>query len=238
MAVKFSLEERPGGPNVSGLERGLWMLPDGSHVGDLDMWVQAWANAGYAYCLNGGVGSTVITFAGAYDADAPDAFVHVPYGVVILPTYIEVIFEAVGTESTMEIIALASPSGDLTVTGTAATPRNMRMGGPTSACTAAVAVDAAGLIDPNVVGAIEFWKYQRPLTDTVATTENDRLPLVFPWSYKTHGIAPLIDGSGTTGTGDARGASLAVYAASQAGTGFITLHWLEWPAEIARVLFG
>ena len=236
MSAKFELEGVAVSlPSVKKGERGLWMLPDGSHVGSLDMFVQAWVNAGYGYCLNGGTGSTVITFAGVYDADAPDAFIHVPNGVVIMPTYIEVIFEAVGTESTMEIIALASPSGDSTATGTAAVARNMRMGGGISQTVAAVAVDAAGITDPNVTGAIEFWKFQRPLTDTVATTENDRIALVFNWSFKTHGAAPLIDGSGSTGGG---GSSLAVYAASQAGTGFITVHFLEWPAEIARVLFG
>lgn len=181
---------------------------------------------GRMFVANGGIGSTVITFAGAYDADAPDFYLYVPNGTTIIPVRIEVIYEAVGTESTMEIIALASDTGDSSATGTSRTIYNMRLDQPrNSACTCTVAIDAAGITDPNANNYFEFWKYQRPLTDTVATGENDRNPLVFEWSAITDGPAPVIAGHAT------RGSALAVYAASQAGTGFITVEWIELPTE-------
>jgi hypothetical protein len=177
---------------------------------------------GRVFAANGGEASTVITFAGVYDADAPDFHLHVPLGTTVIPLRIEVIYEAVGTETTMEIIALASTTGDASVTGTAVTVKPMRIDGPnTSACTATVAVDAAGCTSPYAGTYVEFWKYQRPLTDTVASGENDRLPLVFEWSAAKN-VPPVIVGSTV-------GSCLAVYAASQAGTGFITVTWAEIP---------
>uniref|UniRef100_A0A6M3K4E1 Uncharacterized protein n=1 Tax=viral metagenome TaxID=1070528 RepID=A0A6M3K4E1_9ZZZZ len=206
--------------DVSGMTGSLWAGRDGALV--TQNWLTAKTLEGKVFGVNGGAGSTVITFAGAYDADAPDLHIHIPYGTTIIPVYLEVIFEAVGTEATMEIIALASSTGDSSVTGTASTIRNMRIGGGASGCTATAAVDAAGCTDPNAGSYLEFWKYQRPLTDTVATTENDRLPLVFTWSALTN-PTPIIVGSST-------GSALAVYAASQAGTGFITAIWVEEPS--------
>ena len=184
-----------------------------------------WLTDGHGFIVNGGIGSTVITFAGAYDADAPDFFLHVPASTCVIPARIEVIFEAVGTESTMEIIGLASNTGDSTATGTAATIKSLRTDASTSSlCTATVAIDAAGITDPNAGNFFEFWKFQRPLTDTVATGENDRNPLVFTWTAFTDGPPPII----------ANGGSLSVYAASQAGTGFITVTWAEVPSASMR----
>ena len=208
-----------------GQDRGVRINRRGEVV-DLNFIQQSVAD-GRVFAANGGRGSTVITFAGAYDADAPDFFIHVPTGITIIPVRIEVIYEAVGTESTMEIIALASSTGDETATGTAvsqANIMNLRTDRPfVSACTVTVAIDAAGITDPNAGNYIEFWKFQRPLTDTVATTENDRNPLVFTWSALSDGPAPVI-------VAGASGASLSVYAASQAGTGFITVTWIELPS--------
>lgn len=217
-----------------------WYLPDGSQVNDLDLWVNAWIWAGYGYNFQFGLASTPITFAGAYDADAPDAFIHVPLGIALIPTHIEVTFEAVGTESTMEIMALASPEGDSSATGTAATVSNKKVGAANnSGVTATGAIDAAGITDPNVTGAFTFWRKQRPLTDTVATGENDRHELNWEWGYKNQGPPPLIKGSpaGTLGSA-AAGASLSVYANSQAGTGFIIVEGLVFPSSLADIMFG
>jgi len=100
----------------------------------------------------------------------------------------------------------------------------MKLGAGASACKATAAVDAAGCTDPNAGSYLEFWKFQRPLTDTVASGENDRLPLVFTWSALTS-PAPIIAG------GASAGSALCVYAASQGGTGFITAMWVEEPSE-------
>lgn len=187
--------------------------------------VEYWLSSGRGFIVNGGSGTTPITFAGAYDADAPDCFIHVPTGTGIIPYSIRVVYDAVGTESTMEIIALASEGDDSTATGTAATIQPLRTDAPSSSlCTATVAVDAAGITDPNAGTFYEFWRYARPLTDTVATGENDRWPLVFPWTAYVDGPPPIIQNGG----------SLSVYAASQAGTGFIIVSWVELPSGSLR----
>ena len=185
---------------------------------------------GRGYAANGGTATTPITFAGAYDADAPDLHIHVPNLTSIIPTSIEVLFEAVGTESTMEIIALASNTGDSTATGTAATAKNLHIGSTnTSNCTVTVAVDAAGITDPNAGSFYEFWRNGRPLTDTVATTENDRHELHWRWSVWNDGPLVAIDGAALAGS------ALAVYCASQAGTGFIVVSWVEVPTTWVSV---
>lgn len=220
-----------------------WVLPDGSRVQDFNFWVNAWIWAGYGFNFQAGLATTPITFAGAYDADAPDFFAHIPLGIAVIPTKIEVTFEAVGTESTMEIMALASPEADpsATITGGAlATGNNKRVGCATPhGLTVSGGVDAAGITDPNVSGAFTFWRKQRPLTDTVATTENDRNELNWVWNYLNDGPPPLIIGSAAgIGGSAAAGASLSVYASSQAGTGFIIVEALVFPAAIAELLFG
>ncbi|MEA3484019.1 MAG: hypothetical protein U9R65_18935, partial [Pseudomonadota bacterium] len=77
--------------------------------------------------------------------------------------------------------------------------------------------------DPNAGNFIEFWREQRPLADTVATGENDRQTLKFGWSALQH-PAPVIVGTSS-------GSALAVYGTAQAGTGFITVIWVEVPSS-------
>ncbi len=191
--------------------------------------LQQWMTEGSGFIANGGVGSTVITFAGAYDANGPDLHVHVPENTTIIPYHISVTFEAVGTESTMEVIGLASSTGDASVTGTLLTIKPLRTDAPTaSLCSAEAAVDAGGVTDPNAGTFFEFWREMRPLTDTVASTENDRVGLNFTWTAFRDGPPPIIVGTASTG------AALAVYAASQAGTGFITASWAEIPTSRLR----
>lgn len=185
------------------------------------------AMEGRMFTANSGTATTPVTFAGAYDADGPDFYLRVPNGTTVIPVSLQVTFEAVGTESTMEIIGLASNTGDASVTGTALTVYNNRVDAPrASVCTATGSVDAGGVTDPNAGNFIEFWRRQRPLTDTVASGENDRHELNFTWSVLSDGPPPIIVGNNTAG-----GSALAVYAASQAGTGFITATWLELPSS-------
>src|SRR3990167_7653943 len=86
-------------------------------------WFLARSLEGRLFGANSGVGTTPVTFAGAYDADAPDLHVDVPSGTLIVPCYIMVKYEAIGTESELEVIGLASATGG-TATGTALTVRN------------------------------------------------------------------------------------------------------------------
>ena len=218
-------------PNFSGGDGGLQAV-QGDRLGaifTLDE-LRRLQQGGYGYVVNGGVGTTPITFAGAYDADGPDFNLHIPSLTTVIPTGITVLYDAVGTEATMEILALASNTGDSTATGTAATPKNLHIGSAnTSNCTATVAVDAAGVTDPNAGSFFEFWRNGRPLTDTVATTENDRHELRWSWSVWNDGPLVTIDGNASGGS------CLAVYCASQAGTGFIIVSYVEVPTTWVSV---
>lgn len=181
---------------------------------------------GNMFTVNLGSETTPVTFAGAYDADGPDGYIFVPDGTTIVPYHIRVVFEDVGTEAVMEVIALASTIGDSTATvtgGGTATPINMLLGaGKASGVTASYGVDAGGITSPRSGNADhEFWRDGRPLTDTAATGENDRHRLVFTWQAFRDGMPPVIKGTATTG------ACLAIHAASQAGTGFITVQYAE-----------
>ena len=177
---------------------------------------------GRVFTVNSGTGTAPATFAGAYVATTPDVYIYVPLGTTIIPLKIRVLYEAVGTESTMEIVATASVTGDSSAGGTGLTVYPYRLDNPrSSVCTAT----AAGTVtSPNSGTFFDFWRYMRPLTDTVATTENDRHALVFEWSA-LNDIPPYIVGT-TAGTG---GSCLALWAASQAGTGFIEVTWAEIP---------
>ena len=206
-----------------GAEQFARMMRDGSLT--VQNWLLSKVRQGKVFCANGGSATTPATFAGAYDADAPDLYVYVPYGTTITPVYLMVKYEAVGTESEMEVIALASNTGDssATVTGGAAiTIRNMRADNPfASLCTASYGVDAAGITDPNAGNYVEFWRRGHPLKDTSATGENDRNEQVYEWNAGSGLVPPTIVGAAASGS------CLAVYAASQAGTGFITAIWVE-----------
>ena len=136
----------------------------------------------------------------------------------MVPVYIGVKYEAIGTESELEVIGLASATGDSSATGTALTIKAGRVDAIlSSVCTATGAVGAAGITDPHAGVYHEFWRRGHNLADTAATSENER---VFEWNVGSAGFAPIVSGGG----------SLAVYATGQAATGFITLAWVELPA--------
>ena len=188
--------------------------------------LQQFVADGRVFTVNVGTGTAPATLVGAYVATTPDVYVYVPLGTTIIPLKIRVIYEAVGTESTMEIVATASVTGDSSAGGTGLTIYPYRLDNPrSSVCTATV---GGTVTSPNSGTFYDFWRYMRPLTDTVATTENDRHALVFEWSALTD-VAPMVVGT-TAGTG---GSCVAIWAASQAPTGFIEFTWVEIPTTSA-----
>lgn len=188
--------------------------------------IQQFIADGRAFIINAGVATAPQTLVGAYVATTPDVYVYVPLGTTIIPLFIRVMYEAVGTESTMEIVATASVTGDSSAGGTGLTIYPMRLDNPrSSACTATV---GGTVTSPNSGTFFDFWREMRPLTDTVATTENDRHGLVFEWSA-LESPAPFVVGT-TAGTG---GSCVAIWAASQAPTGFIQFAWAEIPSTSA-----
>lgn len=193
-----------------------WGTPDGAmHTDDR---VQGLVAAGRVFTANAGTGTAPITFAGAFDADGPDLVVDVPSGTSIMPLFLSVHYEAVGTTALLETFASASGTLGATSSGTGITPRSMRVGGGggASVCTVTGAVGAAGCTAQS--GAlVEFARSGYQLAEDMAATE-DWASRTFNWAQGNDGPAPLLIGDG----------SIFVHAAAQAGTGFITLTWAEF----------
>lgn len=190
----------------------------GAFISDIS---QLRALNGNVFVANGGTASDPVTFAGAFDADGPDFVIDVPDLTTIVPLSITVNYEAVGTTLLLETFASISPTlaGTTTVTGGAAvTPVNLRTGNSSaSGCTVSVAVDAAGCTAQT--GSIyEFgFRHQFELAEAMAATEPGWPERTWKWSAVQEGVYPVMDGE----------SSLFIHAASQAGTGFITVVYYE-----------
>ena len=170
---------------------------------------------GRVFCASGGSGTSPITFAGAYDADAPDLSIDIPDGTIAIPLFFQVVIETSGA-SMFEIIMMASRTLTAVTAGTAVTPTNMRLDAPVSTVsTVYAAVDAAGCTDPNTAGAVEFFRSGYPTDPDVAGNPT----LEFTWSAKNHGPGPII----------VDGGSFVIYAAGTSGTGFVKAIWAELP---------
>jgi hypothetical protein len=167
---------------------------------------------------NLGTATTPVVSTGAFVATTPDIHILVPSSVVAIPIAVSVKYEAIGTESEMEVVALASSIAAV-ATGTALTVQNLRMDAPiASLCTAFGEATVATGYSGNFA---EFWRRGHNLADTPATTENDRHEHVYHWNIGDAGYAPVVAGGG----------SLAVWAASQAASGFYSIVWIELPAS-------
>lgn len=189
--------------------------------------IQQLVSDGRVFTATMGTGTAPFSFVGAYVATTPDFYLYVPLGYTVIPLSIRLNLEAVGTESQIELVATASVTGDSSAGGSAANVYNMRLDNPrASVCTATT---GGTVTSPNSGNFFDFWRLSKPLTDTVATTENDRLRLMFDYSVLRDGPAPLIVGT-TAGTG---GSCMAVYFCSQAPTGFAQICWAEIPSTSA-----
>jgi hypothetical protein len=175
---------------------------------------------GDIYVANNATATTPATFAGAYDADGPDLVIDVPLNTTIVPLYIHVQYEAVGTTLLLETFASISNSlaGTTTVTGGGTvTPVNIRTGDSgTSSCAVSYSVDAAGCT-AQTGNIYELRMGGFELAEAMAATEPGWPERNWKWSAKQYGVYPIIDGEG----------SLFMHCASQAGTGFITVVYYE-----------
>ncbi len=196
-------------------------LRDGAIVGA--PWLTALALEGRVFGVNIGTGTSPTTFNATYAAAEPDLWVHVPSGTTIIPVYLEVCFEDTGTAQVMDVVAVASATGDSAVTGTALTIRNMRMDAPiSSGCTATAVVTAAGT-SPLSGNHVEFWRPYAGFGEDAFNGSTGWVNAAIHgarWTVNESQVPPIITGAG----------SLAVYASGQAATGFITAVWAELPS--------
>lgn len=184
-------------------------------------WVLARVAEGRVFAANAGTLTAPITFgAGALDSTEYDLFVSVPSGTTIGILELEVHMETFGTDAIMEILGI-SGTGGTTGAGTSITVRNLRTDAPfTTNCTVTAAATATSGV---AITGVEFFREGRARVKTITTFGSTGGPTQqqhFKWNHKDSGYLPIVVGAGQVG----------VYAASQAGTGFIKLIWVEMPS--------
>jgi len=179
---------------------------------------------GRVFSAAGGSGTSPITFgAGTIDTTEPDLMIKVPSGTSIIPVEINLTMEAYGTTAIFEFMAsIGQGSTTALGTDTDVTIYNCNLGNSVaSACSAGAASnnDATYMTD-NVV---EFWRGCEGKAVTVATADDDSTwqPVNFSWKLTDAGYLPICNGEG----------GLTVFAASQAGTGFIQCRFIEIPTN-------
>lgn len=203
-----------------------WMNLRGTRDGAMVSadWLTAMALEGRCYGINTGVDTSPDTFNAAYAAAEPDILVTVPSGTTIIPVFIQVNFEDTGTVDVLDVVAVASSVYDAATTSDALTIYNMRMDAPNSSLCSAVAVVTGSGTTPLTGNFIEFWRGTAGKNadafngNTTPTTE---LVPRTAWNIKDSLVPPVIVGEG----------SLNIYAAGQAGVGFITVIWVEVPSN-------
>ncbi len=184
-------------------------------------WFQAQLQEGRMYCANAGTASSPITFgAGSIDTTEPDLHIAVPSGTTLVLAELRLVMETFGTTAIFEVMA-SYGTGGTAGTDTAVTPTNLRSDAPLSS---AVTVGDASAADATytTTNVVEFWREGAAKAVTVGTADDDSAwpPTSLVWSYKTAGFAPVLIGA----------SQLQVFAAAQAGTGFITAIWAEVPS--------
>jgi hypothetical protein len=176
---------------------------------------------GRVFTANVGTATSPVTFgAGGLDATEFDLHVSVPAGSVIIPLELRVVMEAFGTAAINEILMIAG-GGSTCGAGTAITPvsSNVNMGRSSSCTVTSAATATSGVaITTNVR---ELYRDGSPIAITIATVGQVRVPNVFLWRATDSGILDVVGPS----------QQVAVLAAANAGTGFITLKYVELPVS-------
>jgi hypothetical protein len=186
-----------------------------------DQYLQ-WALEGRVFVANVGTETEAITFNAAHADAEPDLFIHVPSSTSIIPLYVSVGFEDTGTALALDVYAAVSATGDSAVSGTSITAVNARTDAPRSTACTVTSVVTSGGTDINTGNYAEFW---RPLAGfgedafNGSTAPTNWRVAGVEWSAQMH--LPVVVH---------KGGSLAVFAAAQAGIGFITVAWAEFTA--------
>ncbi len=185
-------------------------------------WIAALSLEGRVFTANSGLATTPVTFgAGGLDTTEFDLHVAVPAGVVILPLELNITYEAFGTALLTES-AMQSGSGSITGAGTSITPLSSNLlTGLKSACTLTGSAVAGTALTTDVK---EIWRDIDQLTITIATVAQIRVPYAYRWKAMQAGVLDVVGPN----------QQLCVWAAANAGTGFISLKYAELPASAVR----
>lgn len=202
-----------------GADQYIRTLRDGTVI-TMD-WVQTKAIEGKVFAVCSGLLGTPDTFNAAIADAEQDILVTVPSGTTIIPVYIGFNVEDSGTAAVCDCVAVASNIYDNAVTATSETIKNYRTdkSTATSACTAYSVVTGNGTAVESG-NFVEFW---RPTAGFAEDGFNGSTAFGNPlmhgtyWSINKASVAPVIVGTG----------SLSIFAGMQAGTGFLTVMWVE-----------
>jgi hypothetical protein len=187
-------------------------------------WVMARCHEGRVFSACAGTVTTPISFgAGDIAETEQDLLIYVPSGTSIGILSVQVQMETFGTGAIFECMGKIGTytTAQASTAGTAITLRSLRSDAPlTSNCTALCALTAVA--STGLTGA-EFWRDGREVAETLTTAGQSHIdhPHKYSWDYVKDGggIIPTVVGAG----------ACAIYAAAQAGTGFIKVIYVEIP---------
>uniref|UniRef100_A0A6H1ZU87 Uncharacterized protein n=1 Tax=viral metagenome TaxID=1070528 RepID=A0A6H1ZU87_9ZZZZ len=207
---------------AEGAEVALRMLRDGSlpTIG----FIQAMSLEGRLMSVNAGTVTTPVGFgAGSMDSTEYDLAVIAPSSVAIIPVEIIINMEEYGTTAIFEAM-WSYGLGGVVGTDTDLTIQNMNTLSPyESQCAAGCSSTASGTYWTSKSVEVSRWNAAKAVTVATADDDSSWPPVQFSWSAAESGCLPVISGIG---------AGFMVFAAAQAGTGFITAKWIELPASV------
>lgn len=193
----------------------LWATLDGGIV--TDEYIQALVADGRVFHARVGSETTPVTLDASYANTDPDFTLEVPAGVTVIPIRLAVIYEAFGTDLTVETIILVSNTAAASSAGTLFSSVNYRLRHPrASVCKAYVGPTVTSGFAGNW---FELYRNCQQLAGTQAAGEGG-IPYRVEWNFKKDPPAPLVEG----------GAQISIWGTGQATTGFIDAVWAEIPS--------
>lgn len=186
---------------------------------------QAWAQEGRVFAANAGSVTTPLTFgAGAIDTTEPDFDLLVPTNasIMVVPLQILIHMEAFGSDAIFEGMA-AVGIGGTQGTDTDVVPRCLRHDTPAGAslCTIGAASNADAVYMTSQVSELFRFGIQKVATVGTGDDDSNRGGETYIWTARGSGVYPYL----------VAGSRLNVFAAAQAGTGFIEVIYAELPLQ-------
>lgn len=204
-----------------GAEQYVRMLRDGT-VGIVDFMFLCELEGLVKVANGGGVATTALTFAGAYDADGEDFGLNVPDGTTVMVIKAEVMVDALTDDTDTDINFMTSNTALAGVTGTAVTVKNKLNSLATgSNCACYVAFDAAGGTDVSGgAKAYNFWRTRLESGAAPVAAQSEGTTLcAASWVSPRDGLPAIVVGPGSV-AGHVSGST----------TGFINVEWIELPS--------
>lgn len=186
-------------------------------------WLQALSLEGKVFGVSYGDANCGVVAVGTFgteaalDLDEFDLHQAIPASVAVIPVYYKVGFSVIGTIAITQVVLAWGNTGAVSG-GHSCTPYNMK---PASSSLSATTV--TGLCNNGgtamVIDGVIFHEATTALTGS-ATNPGQ---LGYDWSAIKAGYLPVIEGLAGTGR------QIGGWAASEAGTGFLTYNWAELP---------